>query len=48
MTVQAMSYRVSDHFALWAEFETDQSTTVMATLRGLNPASPNPFASIPD
>jgi endonuclease/exonuclease/phosphatase family metal-dependent hydrolase len=48
LTVQAMSYRVSDHFPLWAEFETDQSARVMAALRGLNPDSPDPFASIAD
>ncbi|MFN8091767.1 MAG: endonuclease/exonuclease/phosphatase family protein [Vicinamibacteria bacterium] len=48
LTLQAMSFRVSDHFPLWAEFDTDQSATVMAAARGLNPNSPDPFASIPD
>jgi endonuclease/exonuclease/phosphatase family metal-dependent hydrolase len=48
LTTLEMTFRVSDHFPLWAEFQTDQSTTVMATRRGLNPDSPDPFASIPD
>jgi hypothetical protein len=30
------------------EFETDHSTEVMAVRRGLDPDSPDPFASIPD
>lgn len=42
------SFRLSDHFPLWAEFETDRSAAVMAVARGLDPDSPNPFGSIPD
>jgi endonuclease/exonuclease/phosphatase family metal-dependent hydrolase len=48
LTPQETSFRVSDHFPLWAEFETDKSGAVMAARRGLNPDSPDPFASIPD
>jgi endonuclease/exonuclease/phosphatase family metal-dependent hydrolase len=48
LTTQEMTFRVSDHFPLWVEFQTDQSATVMAIRRGLNPDSPDPFASIPD
>lgn len=42
------SFRVSDHFPLWAEFETDRSAAQMAEARGLDPDSPDPFRSIPD
>jgi exonuclease III len=48
LTPLEMTYRVSDHFPLWAEFETDHSTETMAIRRGLDPDSPDPFASIPD
>jgi endonuclease/exonuclease/phosphatase family metal-dependent hydrolase len=48
LTPLEMTFRVSDHFPLWAEFETDRSTEVMAVRRGLDPDSPDPFASIPD
>jgi len=48
LTARQASFRVSDHFPLWAEFETDRSESVMATLRGLDPDSPDPFSSIPD
>jgi endonuclease/exonuclease/phosphatase family metal-dependent hydrolase len=48
LTAQQTSFRVSDHFPLWAEFETDRSAAVMAVVRGLDPDSPDPFTSIPD
>ncbi len=48
LTPLETSFRVSDHFPLWAEFETDRSAAVMAVRRGLDPDSPDPFASIPD
>jgi len=48
LTTSEMTFRVSDHFPLWAEFETDRSTEVMAVRRGLDPGSPDPFATIPD
>jgi endonuclease/exonuclease/phosphatase family metal-dependent hydrolase len=48
LTALETSYRVSDHFPLWVEFVSDGSAAVMATQRGLNPDSPDPFASIPD
>lgn len=43
-----MTYRMSDHFPLWAEFLTDRSTEQIAKVLGIDPAMPNPFASIPD
>ena len=43
-----MSYRVSDHFPLWAEFIIDRSSENMARVLGLDPAMPDPFVSIPD
>jgi endonuclease/exonuclease/phosphatase family metal-dependent hydrolase len=48
LTPLETSFRVSDHFPLWAEFETDRSAEVMAVRRGLDLNSPDPFASIPD
>jgi hypothetical protein len=48
LTPLETSHRVSDHFPLWVEFVSDGGTAVMATQRGLNPDSPDPFASLPD
>ena len=48
LTPSETSFRMSDHFPLWAEFQTDRSDTQMAVARGLDPDSPDPFASILD
>ena len=48
LTPAEASFRMSDHFPLWAEFQTDRSDAQMAVARGLDPDSPDPFASIPD
>lgn len=43
-----MSFRVSDHFPLWAEFIIDRSTEAMARTLGVDPAMPNPLGVVPD
>ena len=43
-----MSFRMSDHFPLWAEFITDRSKENMARALGLDPGDPDPFSKIPD
>jgi hypothetical protein len=48
LTLREMSYRLSDHFPLWAEFVIDRSGEHTARVLGLDPAMPDPFASIPD
>jgi hypothetical protein len=48
LTPQETSFRVSDHFPLWAEFVVDRSGAEMAESLGLDPDSPDPFAGIPD
>jgi len=45
---QAMTYRVSDHFPLWAEFLIDHSDQHMARTLNLDPYAPDPFAGVPD
>lgn len=45
---QAMTYRVSDHFPLWAEFLVDHSDQHMARTLSLDPHAPDPFAGVPD
>jgi hypothetical protein len=47
-TLKQMSYRISDHFPLWAEFITDRSRDKMAQVLGLDTASPDPFEGIED
>jgi endonuclease/exonuclease/phosphatase family metal-dependent hydrolase len=44
--LRQMSYRVSDHFPLWAEFILDRSTEQIAQRLGIDPAMPDPFRSI--
>lgn len=46
LTDVAMTFRVSDHFPLWAEFAIDHSVVQMAGVLGVDPASPAPFADI--
>ncbi len=48
LTLRQMSYRVSDHFPLWVEFESDRGTVEMAETLGVNPAKPDPFDVVPD
>jgi hypothetical protein len=48
LTLLQMSYRLSDHFPLWVEFITDRSQEQMARTLGVDPAMPDPFASVPD
>ena len=48
LSLAQMSYRLSDHFPLWAEFILDRSNENMAVVLGLDPGQPDPFASIKD
>ena len=48
LTARQVADRVSDHFPLWVEFLLDRSTTAMARTLGADPASPDPFARVPD
>jgi len=47
-TLRGMSFRVSDHFPLWVEFNIDRSEQAMARTLGVNAAAPEPFADVPD
>jgi endonuclease/exonuclease/phosphatase family metal-dependent hydrolase len=46
MTLAQMSYRVSDHFPLWVEFQIDRSQEQMARTLGVDPGQPDPFSGI--
>jgi endonuclease/exonuclease/phosphatase family metal-dependent hydrolase len=48
MTLQQMTYRLSDHFPLWVEFLTDRSEEKLASVLGLDPGAPDPFVTVPD
>ncbi len=48
MSLRSMSFRVSDHLPLWAEFSIDRSRRHLVQVLGLDPSAPDPFASIPD
>ena len=48
MSLENMSFRLSDHFPLWVEFFTDRSVEAMATVLGIDPAMPDPFTGVPD
>jgi endonuclease/exonuclease/phosphatase family metal-dependent hydrolase len=48
MSLRSMSYRVSDHLPLWAEFKIDRSEEKMAVTLGLDPAMPDPLANVPN
>jgi hypothetical protein len=48
LTLQQMSYRVSDHFPLWVEFIIDRTTEKMARTLGLDPGMPDPLSAVPD
>jgi len=46
MSTFSMTFRVSDHFPLWAEFAIDRSAIQMAGVLGIDPAQPDPFGDI--
>ena len=48
LTLPQMTYRMSDHFPLWVEFQTDRSPEQMAGTLGVDPGMPDPFAGVPD
>jgi hypothetical protein len=48
LTTRQMSFRVSDHFPLWAEFRINRSTEKMACILGQNPDMPNALEVVPD
>ena len=48
MSLRSMSYRVSDHLPLWAEFKIDRSEEKMAVTLGLDPAMPDPLDTVPN
>lgn len=48
LTPFQMTFRVSDHFPLWAEFSTDRSTEGIANVLGVDPSMPDPFRDVPD
>ncbi len=46
-----MSFRVSDHFPLWVEFQLDRSVEDMGATLGLDEiqlAMPDPLSVVPD
>lgn len=48
LTNLSMSFRVSDHLPLWAEFKIDRSEEVYAETLGVDPAMPDPLSTVPD
>ncbi len=48
LSLRSMSYRVSDHLPLWAEFSVDRSRHELIHVLGLDEWTPDPFALIPD
>lgn len=46
MTLRSMTYRVSDHFPLWAEFRVDRSEEAMARVLEIDPDRPDPFRDV--
>jgi len=48
LTLAQMTYRMSDHFPLWVEFQTDRSPEQMAKTLGVDPGMPDPFSGVPD
>ncbi len=48
LTRRQVSYRVSDHLPLWAEFILDTSEENMAGVLGLDPGMPDPLRTVPD
>ena len=48
LTTRQMSFRVSDHFPLWAEFRINRSTEKLACILGQNPDMQNALEVVPD
>lgn len=48
LTPAQMSYRVSDHLPLWAEFSIDRSRSYLVQALDLDPMLPDPLAAVPD
>jgi len=48
LSARSMTFRVSDHFPLWAEFILDRSVAQMAEKLGVDPAMPDPLSVVPD
>ncbi len=48
LTLSQMSYRVSDHLPLWAEFSIDRSRFYLMQALGLDASLPDPLAAVPD
>jgi endonuclease/exonuclease/phosphatase family metal-dependent hydrolase len=46
ISLRQMSYLISDHFPIWAEFLIDRSTEQIAQRLGIDPAMPDPFSHI--
>jgi hypothetical protein len=48
LSAHQMTFRMSDHFPLWAEFVIDRSEEQMAPTLGLDPGMPDPLSTVPD
>jgi endonuclease/exonuclease/phosphatase family metal-dependent hydrolase len=48
LSLQQVSYRISDHFPLWVEFRVDESPKIIANSLNLDATLPDPFVSIPN
>jgi endonuclease/exonuclease/phosphatase family metal-dependent hydrolase len=48
LTRSQMSFRLSDHLPIWVEFSRNRSEQIMAVILGIDPAMPDPLASVPD
>ncbi len=48
LPLRSMSYRVSDHLPLWAEFSIDRSKEHLIRILQLDEFAPDPFAAVPD
>lgn len=48
LSLSKMSYRVSDHFPLWVEFNLDRSEEILAQILDIDPAMPDPLSTVPD
>jgi endonuclease/exonuclease/phosphatase family metal-dependent hydrolase len=48
LTLQQASYRLSDHFPLWAEFSVDRRASSMAQTLGVDASMPDPFGTVID
>lgn len=46
ISLRSASYRVSDHFPLWVEFNIDDSEAKMAETLGVDPAMPDPLSVV--